>query len=576
MDLRKSVLTKNSSEKSLLLNNSILSTSYDTADDSSDNSLYYSFSNDSIKSVESNIGNLTSTTDHEMDDKENTTVIENVMLVTNTIVLKVGNNEKNTSPADTPDLSDLSDENKKSYTSGAMMDVDDLNVRKEQEETNQMDIDDQDEVPVNSRDDISQNELVNENSSENGSLREQSSCFIEVQQLSKKCMESKNDSDNIAVNEVYDLTNTIDPNPVIVIDDDEPLADPNENLINPFILPIEIPDSPTPSVRQSIKRSSIISTQAHYYSPIIRRSTDKLAKVVKPVAARRTIFSAQPTQIKAPIPRPRTAPVAVSNDPQPSTSKDAISKRNVVNSIKISKEIQKPKNASSLPPFKSKTSVIKPSVIQKTLSKPGTNPPKSAVTTMRITPPTKTVQPKPTQSTTSDQVKITLEVPKPVKRKSSPRKAPSSTAATTSTRSSGENVPIPSKVPKLSQVTTQPCKYCGKRFKESAFVNHWADNCTVIPLQEKRKIIVQRERTEVVSKRRTIFLAPPPTFSKTKTSTTMNKSLNKSGVKITPKKSLKCHICGSIIEDAFSLAKHVLDHKFRRENEQREMKSSEN
>lgn len=578
MDLRKSVLTKNQQPNSTLsvseksLNSSILS-AYDTADESMDNSLYYSFNNDSMKSIESNqsnISNLTSTTDHDMDDKENTTVIENVLLVTKTIVLKVGESDQKTACVN---ATDLFEENKSNAPVSTEVDENEA-------DPDVVLIDDQIEVQTNSNDEISHRELMNEIPSEidreeNESVHEQSSSSVEGRQhISINDTRSPNDSDN---NEVKNLSNTIDANPIIVIDD-EPLVDPNENLVNPFIIPIIIPDSPTPSVRKSIRRSSIISTQAHYFSPVIRRSTDK--PVVRPVAARRTVFSLKPTEIKAPVPRPRTAPASTSSDPKPSTSKDAASKK-YFNLVKISKEIKKPQIASL--GSKSKTSGIKPPVVQKslaktvenpvikkTLAKTVENPSKLTATTSRSILPVKTVQSKPAQ------VKSPLEVPKPVKRKSSPRKAPSNTA-TTSTRSSGESS-VPIKFPKLSQVTTQPCKYCGKRFKESTLINHWADNCTVIPLHEKKKISAQRERTEFQSKRRTtIFLAPPPTFNKNKTTTAvMNKSLNKSGVRITPKKSLKCHICGAIIEDAFSLAKHVLEHKFKREKEQREKEPSEN
>lgn len=524
MDLRKSVLltkvqqtSSNLSEKSL--NNSILS-AYDTADES-DNSLYFSFSEStkSRDSLSSNLSNVT-TTSTDMDDKENTTIIENVVMMSKmTSASKIPVREP---PQVSQLLSDVS-------------------------------------APPGLMEDSSIMEITTDNQMEN--LHDFS--IEEVRVL--KIKSTVDDS------EPEPATTEPEQQPIIVIDDESLTesseADPNANLVNPFII---IPDSPTPAVRKSIRRSSIVvSTQAHYFSPVIRRSIDKLAvNYIKPVAARRTIFTAaavKPSELKPPMARPRT--VGSSENPKPTTSKES--------TVTVTKKI------AAVAPVRKTTTIIaaakippkvRPATTTTVAIKPPVNLRRSVIPTAKPVTKTitasKSVQPviKPTtQSKLPDEAATSSTgVVRPSKRKSSPRKPSPSTA-----RSSSDSIPY--KVPKLSQLTVQPCKYCGKKFKESAFVNHWADNCTVIPLPEKKKIIAQREKTEVLGKRRTtIFLAPPPTFGKCKRpQPVMNKSLNKSGIRITPKKSLKCHICAAIIEDAFSLAKHVLEHKFRRENEQK-------
>lgn len=426
MDLRRSVLTKSKSNSNL--NFSTISAYESAVDDSSDSSLYYSFSNDTGKSID--LSKIDDTSTVSTEDKENT-VIENV--------------------------------------SGIYKKIPEILI------TNASDT-------MNSTFDIQE------------SVRDEP-MSIDIEEK----IESENAvSDDVVIIEDDNMNTNPDlplDNPVITILDESDsvvITDPNANLVNPFVSMT----TSSPVVKKSKKRSSVISTQAYYFSPIVRRSIDtkKPVNIVKPIPTRRTIFDAKPSTSKVaakpPVPKPREKSLL----PCPSTSK--------VPPVKV--------------PVKAPTKAqIKPKPIPKKVVEP---------------PKVVKVDPKP-----------------PAKRKSSPRV-------------------VQTKVPKLSQVTTQPCKYCGKKFKENAFLHHWAENCTQIPIAEKRKMLGKRENVEVQKRRTTIFLAPPPKLNKSQA----NKSLNKSGIKITPKKSLRCHICKAVVHDAFTFAKHVLAHKFEREKREEE------
>lgn len=123
------------------------------------------------------------------------------------------------------------------------------------------------------------------------------------------------------------------------------------------------------------------------------------------------------------------------------------------------------------------------------------------------------------------------------------------------------------------------CRWCDKKFQlDTALFNHQTEKCTKIPVAEKRKVLEQQEKKEKIRRRTTIFAAPMVIKKKSpreqkandtidklgsaKKSGASNKSTNKSRVSVTPKKSLKCHICKEIISDAIGLANHILGHKF--------------
>lgn len=109
------------------------------------------------------------------------------------------------------------------------------------------------------------------------------------------------------------------------------------------------------------------------------------------------------------------------------------------------------------------------------------------------------------------------------------------------------------------------CKWCDKKFQlENALTNHQTENCPKIPAVEKRKILSQRDKKEK-DRRRTTLFAPPMLKRKSPMRRPINE-MNRSGIKITPKKSLKCHLCNEIVHDAVSLANHILTHKFNRDN----------
>lgn len=109
------------------------------------------------------------------------------------------------------------------------------------------------------------------------------------------------------------------------------------------------------------------------------------------------------------------------------------------------------------------------------------------------------------------------------------------------------------------------CKWCDKNFQlETALFNHQTEKCTRIPFNEKRKILAQRDKKEGDRRRTTIFKAPPVSAKKSPHKAG-NRSMNKSGVTITPKRSLKCHVCQMIIPDVIQLANHILSHKYSRE-----------
>jgi hypothetical protein len=104
--------------------------------------------------------------------------------------------------------------------------------------------------------------------------------------------------------------------------------------------------------------------------------------------------------------------------------------------------------------------------------------------------------------------------------------------------------------------TVCKCEWCDKKFDlDSALIGHKLEKCPKIPFNEKRKLIEQEEkRVKTTDKRKSMFAAPAPK----KRSPSRRKTLNKSGVTITPKKTLKCHGCGKLFTDVLEFANHTV------------------
>lgn len=269
------------------------------------------------------------------------------------------------------------------------------------------------------------------------------------------------------------------------------VEDPNKNIINPFILPSTVSDmddlmktlskEEVPAVCRKVPRRTISkSSQIPFYSPVLRKSLDRKAKVTaKPSTTRKILLD------------PSTS-VAVSSKPvaKPVTQEPTV----------IPKLTAKP--AVSVKPKSYKCSVL---ACNQEFS-----------TFRAYQDHQKTHKP-----TTSSQSVI--------------------------------------------------CKWCDKKFQlEAALTDHQTEKCPKIPFNEKRKVLAQRDNKEKDRRRTTVFSMPVPKkkspLRKKPTPAKTPDSKNKSGIKITPKRSLKCHVCQMIIPDAISFANHILSHKFQREN----------
>lgn len=111
------------------------------------------------------------------------------------------------------------------------------------------------------------------------------------------------------------------------------------------------------------------------------------------------------------------------------------------------------------------------------------------------------------------------------------------------------------------------CKWCDKKFQvENALLSHHIDKCVKIPVNEKRKLLASHENKEKARRRTTLFAMPLPKKRRSTARRPAPDATNKSGVLITPKRALKCHVCQASVPDAISLANHVVAHKFNRSN----------
>lgn len=96
----------------------------------------------------------------------------------------------------------------------------------------------------------------------------------------------------------------------------------------------------------------------------------------------------------------------------------------------------------------------------------------------------------------------------------------------------------------------------------AAFFTHQTEKCTKIPFNEKRKLIAKGDKNESVRRRTAMFLAPAPKVKTPTRKKPVKESMNKSGISITPKKSLKCYCCALIFQNAVTLAEHIVtEHK---------------
>lgn len=116
----------------------------------------------------------------------------------------------------------------------------------------------------------------------------------------------------------------------------------------------------------------------------------------------------------------------------------------------------------------------------------------------------------------------------------------------------------PQPVSSTSSHSSFKCKWCDKIFVlETALNSHMVEKCSKIPFGDKRKLLAQRDKTNQTTennKRKTIFAAPAVPK---KRSPSKRQTLNKSGVMITPKKTLKCE-CGKLFTNVLEFAQHTV------------------
>ncbi|XP_070495688.1 uncharacterized protein [Chironomus tepperi] len=414
MDLRKAILLKKPLQDSSFcsLNNSAASI-YESAAEDSDNSLYYSFTNNSTKDFDSSAVENTHDQDvsliSEVDDKENTVIMKHI------------------------DIQSSPEEDVKKTEE---------TVSKIEEDDEKMDIDDS-VIIIN--DDTKEHDT--------GHVDQKVSDDKQIPEISNSLIGMSENSLNI---------------PTIIVED------PNENLINPFTMSEINQSNPRSSIESSEGRESIetdkiikrkvlevtkksaskIPKRTHLHSPARRASLDKKSKnIIKPGNPRRTIYETRSTVIQKP----------------------------------------------------------KPQVIQPVLSK----------TTV--------------QSKTTAQSKITA--PKPVMHKC-PTSGCLREFRTERLLEQHQKTHNPSTSTSSSSHPTFKCKWCDKLFElNNALTSHMIDKCTKISFTEKRKLLAQQDKANPTNdnKRRTVFVAP----TVPKKQATRRQTLNKSGIMITPKKTLK-------------------------------------
>lgn len=453
MDLRKSVLVKQKNILGVSLNASLNASAYESAVEDSDNSMYYSFNNDSLKLADETVSNqdVENNSMSSEADKENTIIMRNNSLQPEDVIFGNDCAEKL--------IPEQHDEQQVQPVGSVSEIIYDVN-KKSDEQAEQMNEESPVEVMI-------ANEVQEETSAPVESLPQ-----IIIDKLDSPAsvtIESRPEDspDSMVDNDLTILT-----------------PDPNENIINPFTM--EIVQHKTSIVPEKrITRLSVLSKklpQTRLYSPVLRKSLERKSKAIVKPTVRRTIYAA-----------------AAKADSSKSTG------------AKTPTMIPKPS--------------VKPKVVPKVFKCPSTG----------------CTQQFATMRTMQEHQKTHIKVPA-----------------------------VQSKF---------LCKWCDKSFQlDVALFNHQTEKCLRIPFNEKRKLLPQKEKKETDRRRTNLFTVPVPknrspmrkTTRSTKTSgDAMNKSgnqLNKSGILITPKRSLKCHVCQSIVPDAISLANHILNHKYSKEN----------
>lgn len=263
------------------------------------------------------------------------------------------------------------------------------------------------------------------------------------------------------------------------------IQDPNENIINPFTATVNSPVLAPQPEKRATRRSitnTMIPGKAGYYSPVLRKSLERKVKLTnKPQNMRRTLYGA----MKVPV---QSKPKTPTQIPQPTTAKPVAAKP-----------------------------LLRPAVKPKLYK--------------------------------CSETGCSVEV--------------------TSARALQEHLKqhtAPTNPASLSLV----CKYCDKKFQlEAALLNHQTEKCTRVPFNEKRKLLAQRDKKEKDRRGTALFTMPAQKRKSPSRRQSTAPKLNKSGIMITPKKSLKCHICKAIVPDALSFTNHILAHKFNKQiNEQ--------
>ena len=451
MDLRKSVLLRQR-----ILSDSLNISGYDSAIEDSDNSVYYSFVDDSIKSVDTcvsgNDENEASISSTFNEEKENNSMSSEDK--ENTVIMRTTEEAK--------DITDFVEKN---------------------------------ELTESENKDLSQADGEISMSSVGSAVK------IIIQEAPE---------DGVSTNEAEALEKQIEAGSGSDLKEQNSpnsFEDPNKNRVNPFEIlrtltteEVQARSAPTasiqPKIEKRVTRQSIgkIQTTTFQYLPVLRQSLDRKSKAFqKPAPPRRTIFG-------------------------------AVSKTGLNSNLKA------------------KT--------RQTLYD---------VTTQAI--PLKSATQKPSTS-----------VPKPlIKPIAKPRIFKCTVAGCYDEYPTLKALQDHQNAHKSLNVATSSfvCKWCDKKFQiETALQTHLTEKCTRVPFNEKRKMLTQRDKKEVDRRRTTLFTipvtkrkSPVRKGSKHAGKNNSNLSINKSGIKITPRKTMKCHICQMLIPDALTFATHIVGHK---------------
>lgn len=496
MDLRKSILKKQN-----VLNDSLnvsLGSNYESAAEDGDTTMYYSFTNDSLKSIDASTMTIESENENhslcsEEDKENNETIIqrpsfENIqaetgMEVKEDDVQAVENmkergsveksiqtdheiedlkeiQEEASPPAEamiadeTPQIATAQDENKDSEVGQLLMD-DQQQVLVEKA---------QNEAPASS----SVETMVMDGpedvlaASSEGTQPAADEMAVDVPEIAKELDPNPTAAPNFR--KLFEQARNDSPDSLVEVRLSEP--DPNVNIVNPFITIPPVVIVEPPAAEKRVTRRSVLAnkipTKLPFYSPVLRKSQERRSKDFKPTA-RRTLLveaSAKPGSSKTPTLIPK---------PKPPTFKCTVTGC----SVKL-----------------------------------------------------------PSLAAYHDH-----------------RKSHKATA---------------------SALSTFACKWCDKKFQlDAALLDHQTEKCTKIPFNEKRKVLAKRDTKDMSRRRTSLFTMPlPMTKSPMRRKRPAPESasrMNKSGIIITPKRSLKCHICQTIVPSAISLANHILAHKFDKE-----------